>query len=80
MRTGSTSPRWGSAPSTTCARSTCAATATAGGRKPPAYFYERYAADIAEVVDKLDLRDFVLIGHSMGGMVALVYAAPFPAA
>ncbi len=45
---------------------------------PPVYSYERYAADIAEVVEKLDLRDFVLIGHSMGGMVALVYAATYP--
>ncbi len=45
---------------------------------PPAYFYERYASDLAEVAEKLDLRDFVLIGHSMGGMVALVYAAMYP--
>jgi pimeloyl-ACP methyl ester carboxylesterase len=45
---------------------------------PPAYFYERYASDLAEVVEKLDLRDFVLVGHSMGGMVALVYAVTFP--
>ena len=45
---------------------------------PPAYSYERYASDLAEVVEKLDLRDFVLVGHSMGGMVALVYAATYP--
>jgi pimeloyl-ACP methyl ester carboxylesterase len=45
---------------------------------PPAYSYERYAADIAEAVEKLDLRDFVLIGHSMGGMVSLVHAATYP--
>jgi pimeloyl-ACP methyl ester carboxylesterase len=45
---------------------------------PPAYAYERYASDLAEVVEKLDLRDFVLIGHSMGGTVALVYAASHP--
>lgn len=45
---------------------------------PPDYSYERFAADLAEVVEKLDLRDFVLIGHSMGGMVALVYAATYP--
>ena len=46
--------------------------------EPPAYSYERYAADLAEVVAKLDLRDFVLIGHSMGGTVAIVYAATHP--
>ncbi len=45
---------------------------------PPEYSYERFASDIAEVVEKLDLRDFVLVGHSMGGMAALVYAATYP--
>ena len=45
---------------------------------PPDYSYERYAADIEEAVDKLDMRDFVLIGHSMGGMVSLVYTATYP--
>jgi len=42
---------------------------------PPAYSNERFAADLAEVVDKLDLHDIVLMGHSMGGLVALEYAA-----
>ena len=46
--------------------------------EPPAYSYERYASDLAEVLAKLDLRDFVLIGHSMGGTVALLYAATHP--
>lgn len=46
--------------------------------RPPAYTYEDYASDLAEVVERLDLRDFVLVGHSMGGMVALVYAATHP--
>jgi pimeloyl-ACP methyl ester carboxylesterase len=45
---------------------------------PPAYSYHDYAADLDKVAAKLDLRDFVLIGHSMGGMVAVVYAATFP--
>lgn len=45
---------------------------------PPDYSYARYAADLAEVVEKLDLRDFVLIGHSMGGMTSLIYAATHP--
>ncbi len=46
--------------------------------QPPDYSYARYAADVAQVVEKLDLRDFVLVGHSMGGLVSLVYAATYP--
>jgi pimeloyl-ACP methyl ester carboxylesterase len=45
---------------------------------PPAYSYEHYVSDLAGVVESLDLRDFVLIGHSMGGGVALMYAAMHP--
>lgn len=45
---------------------------------PPDYSYERYAADINEVAEKLDLHDFVLVGHSMGGVVSTVYAATYP--
>jgi pimeloyl-ACP methyl ester carboxylesterase len=45
---------------------------------PPAYFYTDYAADLNAAVEALDLRDFVLIGHSMGGMVSLLYAATYP--
>jgi pimeloyl-ACP methyl ester carboxylesterase len=45
---------------------------------PPAYSYFDYAADIDKAAAKLDLRDFVLVGHSMGGMVSLVYAATYP--
>jgi pimeloyl-ACP methyl ester carboxylesterase len=45
---------------------------------PPNYNYSRHAADIHELTEKLDLHDFVLIGHSMGGMVSLVYAATYP--
>jgi pimeloyl-ACP methyl ester carboxylesterase len=45
---------------------------------PPAYSYERYAADLAEVAEKLDLHDFILMGHSMGGTVALEYASAYP--
>ena len=44
----------------------------------PDYTYERYAADMDEFAAKLDLREFVLIGHSMGGAVALTYAALHP--
>ncbi len=45
---------------------------------PADYTYDRYAADLNEVVEKFDLRDFVLVGHSMGGMVSVVYAATYP--
>jgi pimeloyl-ACP methyl ester carboxylesterase len=45
---------------------------------PPDYSYDAYAADLAEIVRKLDLRDFVLMGHSMGGLVSLIYAATYP--
>ena len=46
--------------------------------QPPDYSYARYAADVAEIVEQLDLRDFVMMGHSMGGLVSLVYAANYP--
>jgi pimeloyl-ACP methyl ester carboxylesterase len=36
------------------------------------------AADIGTVVQKLDLEKFVLVGHSMGGGVALAYAGAHP--
>ena len=45
---------------------------------PPAYSTARLAADLHEVTERLDLRDFVLVAHSMGGMVSLNYAANFP--
>jgi pimeloyl-ACP methyl ester carboxylesterase len=45
---------------------------------PPDYTYERHAADLEGVVEQLNLRDFVLIGHSMGGLVSLLYAATYP--
>ncbi len=34
----------------------------------------RLALDLAELLERLDLRDAVLVGHSMGGMVALRFA------
>jgi pimeloyl-ACP methyl ester carboxylesterase len=45
---------------------------------PPNYNYSRHAADIHELTEKLDLHDFILIGHSMGGMVSSVYTATYP--
>ncbi len=46
--------------------------------EPPDYSFERYALDLDELIHKLDLRDFVLLGHSMGGTVALTYAGAHP--
>jgi len=45
---------------------------------PPNYNYSRHAADIHALAEKLDLHDFILIGHSMGGMVSSVYASTYP--
>jgi pimeloyl-ACP methyl ester carboxylesterase len=45
---------------------------------PPEYNFPCYAADVAKAVDALALKDFVLIGHSMGGMVSLSFAATYP--
>ena len=42
------------------------------------YSWKTYAEDLKVLVDKLDLNDFVLVGHSMGGMVSLVYASTYP--
>jgi pimeloyl-ACP methyl ester carboxylesterase len=42
------------------------------------YDFRTFAADLKAVVEALDLRDFVLMGHSMGGMVSLLYAATYP--
>lgn len=44
----------------------------------PPYSYATYAADLAATVETLDLRNVTVIGHSMGGLVALVYAALYP--
>lgn len=44
----------------------------------PRYTYDDYAADIHALTEKLDLRDFILVGHSMGGLVSTVYASTYP--
>jgi pimeloyl-ACP methyl ester carboxylesterase len=45
---------------------------------PPHYSIERHAQDLDEAVAALGLERFILIGHSMGGMVSLVHAATYP--
>ena len=52
------------------------------GRSEPAnngdYSIAGMASDISAVVDSLGLERFVLVGHSMGGGAALVYAGAHP--
>lgn len=43
----------------------------------PNYNYTRHAADLHELTQKLDLRDFVLVGHSMGGMISSIYTSTY---
>jgi len=42
------------------------------------YYTDAYLADLEQVVDGLGLDRFVLVGHSMGGTTAYVYAARHP--
>jgi pimeloyl-ACP methyl ester carboxylesterase len=44
-----------------------------------AYSLDTFAADVAALVDGLGWDRFVLLGHSMGGMIAQVYALTHPA-
>jgi len=44
----------------------------------PAYTHEQYARTLADAVEHLGLRDFILVGHSMGGMISLLFAATGP--
>ena len=47
---------------------------------PPAddYAIESLSADVAAVADGLDLKRFVLVGHSLGGAAAVAYAGSNP--
>jgi pimeloyl-ACP methyl ester carboxylesterase len=45
---------------------------------PQTYSFETHAEDIHAFLEKLDLSDVVLIGHSMGGMISLLYATAYP--
>ncbi len=42
------------------------------------YYTDAYVADLAALVDALCLQRFDLLGHSMGGINAIVYAAAHP--
>ena len=52
-----------------------------GGSEPPKngdYSITGMVGDVAAAVDTLGLKSFVLVGHSMGGGVALAYAGQHP--
>jgi len=42
--------------------------------KPPAYDVDDYVEDVAVVIRQLQLSPCVLIGHSLGGLIAITYA------
>ena len=44
---------------------------------PVVWGVEEYASLVKEVIDELKIQDIILIGHSFGGRVALVYAAKY---
>lgn len=46
--------------------------------RAPSYSLDALVGDLAGVVDGLDLDRFVLLGHSMGGFVAQMYALAHP--
>ncbi len=49
------------------------------GKPATGYTCERFAQDVAEVATALNLHDYVLVGHSMGGKIAQIVAAHRPA-
>ena len=49
-----------------------------GSARPGDYTFELMRDDLAAFIDELDLVQPVLIGHSMGGTVAYLYAEAFP--
>ncbi|MSQ61776.1 MAG: alpha/beta hydrolase [Dehalococcoidia bacterium] len=48
-------------------------------RPEDGYTIEQYAADVFALIESLDLRSIDLIGHSMGGAIALLLALDHPA-
>ena len=45
---------------------------------PPAYEIDDYVADVAALIDTLALAPLALLGHSLGGFIALAYAIAQP--
>ena len=49
------------------------------GWDPAAHYRaERYVADLVAVVDHFGLARFDLLGHSLGSLIAVVFAARYP--
>ena len=46
--------------------------------RPDAYHLADYVAELTEVIDRLDLQDLVLMGHSAGAKNGWIYAADHP--
>lgn len=46
--------------------------------RPEAYSFELMRDDVKEFADKLSLDHFTLIGHSMGGTIAFLFAEKYP--
>jgi 3-oxoadipate enol-lactonase len=44
----------------------------------PAYTQERYAADLAALLDELEIQQAYVVGLSMGGQIAMEFARAFP--
>lgn len=42
------------------------------------YTFDKFAKDINLIIKKEKVKDFILIGHSFGGMIALAYYSLFP--
>ena len=42
------------------------------------YHMEALASDVAQLMDKLEIEQAILVGHSMGGYVALAFARDYP--
>lgn len=45
---------------------------------PPAYEIDDYVADVAALIDTLELSPVTLLGHSLGGFIGLAYAIAQP--
>ncbi|WP_167041184.1 alpha/beta hydrolase [Salinibacterium sp. ZJ454] len=50
-----------------------------GSDRPGVYSFELMRDDVIEIFDAFDLREVVLVGHSMGGVVAYLVAQTQPA-
>jgi pimeloyl-ACP methyl ester carboxylesterase len=45
---------------------------------PSGYTYTNMAEDLADLVDRLGLQKFHLVGHSFGGLISIAYALRYP--